>query len=399
MVSTRLVLVLTGLLAVVGLLSYPRLGSDLFDYVGYERLWVVYHANPLVVAANSYSADWAYPLVTFRDRPPAYGPVWVLITWPLVWLAGASAAGEILAFKLLSLAAYVGCCALIWWNVEPRRRVRALVFFAWSPLVLVDVLGNVHNDVLPALGVLLAVVLAGRARGSHALAAGVACGLVKASALAILPVIVLEHLHHRRWRSLGLGMALALGLVGLAYLPFWAGTDTLRPLLQQTGRVIWSPGSVLIVASGWVPGGPYDSAARALVMLGWTAGCFLLVRRARFGSLADTATNASLLFLLSLLCLTMAFYAHYLVPVVALAALSGNRRLEQLVTALSIGGLAAYGLDQVNDALGPGWFGSPAYQLAGSLISLGPAALLAAVWVAHPRAALPAARLRLGRRG
>ena len=88
-----LVLVLTGLLAVIGLLSYPRLGSDLFDYVGYERLWVVYHANPLVVAANSYPADWAYPLVAFRDRPPAYGPVWVLITWPLVWLAGASAAG------------------------------------------------------------------------------------------------------------------------------------------------------------------------------------------------------------------------------------------------------------------------------------------------------------------
>ena len=68
------------------------------------------------------------------------------------------------------------------------------------------------------------------------------------------------------------------------------------------------------------------------------------------------------------------------------------------MTALSIGGLAAYGLDQLNGALGPGWFGSPAYQLAGSLISLGPAALLAAVWVAHPRAALPAAHLRLGRR-
>jgi hypothetical protein len=51
-VPTRLVLALTALLAVVGLAIYPRFGSDVFDYLGTERLWAVYHANPLIVAAN-----------------------------------------------------------------------------------------------------------------------------------------------------------------------------------------------------------------------------------------------------------------------------------------------------------------------------------------------------------
>jgi hypothetical protein len=376
-----LVVALTALLALVGLSIYPRFGSDVFDYVGTERLWAVYHTNPLVVAANSYPSDWAYAFMAFKDRPPPYGPLWVLITWPLVGLAGDDPLGVVLAYKALSLACYVACCALIWASVERRQRVRSLMAFAWSPLVLLDVLGKVHNDALPALAVLLAVVLASRQRGAPGLMLGMAGALVKATALAVAPVLVLQQVRGRRWRSLALGTTLAGVLAVLAYLPFWSGAEVARAFVQQPGRLIWSPGSLLSVASGWLPGGPYETGVRCVLLLACLGGCLLVTRRARLDSLADTAATSGRVLLLGLLFVTTTFYAHYLVPVVALAAVSGSRRLEHLTMALSIGGMVAYGCDHLGAALGPGWPGSTAYQLVGSAITLGPAGLVCLCWV------------------
>jgi hypothetical protein len=377
-VSPSLVLALTAVLACVGLLIYPRFGSDLFDYVGYERLWAVYHENPLVATVNSHPVDWSYAFVWFRDRAPAYGPLWTLVTWPLVVLAGDSPGGEVAAYKLFSLGCYVASCGLIWFGVEPRRRVRALVVFAWSPLVLFEALGKVHNDGLTAVGVLAAVVLAGRGRGALGIAAGVAGGLVKASAVVVAPVVVLYELRGGRGRTCMFGLGLAAALGAAAYWPFWAGPQTLQGLLQQTSRVVWSPGSLLILASSVVPGGPYDAAVRLAFVIAWGIGCLLVARRARSQSVEALATTSAQVLLLTLLLLTTAFYAHYLVPVVALAAVSGDERLERLVMALSIGSLAAYGVELIGVATPPGWIGSPAYQSLGSFVTLGPAALMLA---------------------
>jgi hypothetical protein len=360
---------------------YPRIGNDLFDYVGYERLWSVYGANPLILPANSHPDDWSYAFVVFRDRPPAYGPLWVLITWPLVWLAGDNPAAYVAGYKLLVLASYAACCGLIWCNVEPQRRARALMVFGWSPLVLVDVLGYVHNDALPAVGVLVAVLLATRSTRAGGLVAAVAGALVKASALAIAPVIALGYIRQRRWGSLALGLLASGVLIWLAYAPFWAGADTIRAVLQQTGRVIWSPGALLLAASTWLTGGAANGAVRPLLLVMCAAGCLLVLRRARLNTARGTAAASGYVFLLGVLLLTTAFYAHYLVPVVALAALSGDRRLEHLVSALAIGGMAAYGCDMLYAALGREWFDSTAYQVIGSLITLGPALATAATWL------------------
>ena len=370
--SPRVVVALTVLVAGAGLLIYPRFGSDLFDYVGYERLWAVYHQNPLVAPMNSQPSDWSYAFVWFRDRAPAYGPLWTLVTWPLVLVAGDSPAAAVAAYKLFSLACYLATCGLIWHAVEPARRPRALMLFAWSPLVVFEVLGKVHNDGLAAVSVVLAVLLAGRGQGGLGIVAGAAGGLIKATAGVIAPVLLLaEWRAGRRWAcALGLSLAAALSLA--AYWPFWAGPQTLQTLVQQTGRLVWSPGTLLILAGSGLPAGPYDTLVRAALALTCAAACALVLGR-RADSIAARATRGAQVLLLALLLLTTAFYAHYLVPVVALVAVSGDARLERLVTALSIGSLAAYSVELVGLAAGPGWNGSAGYQVLGSAVTLAPA--------------------------
>jgi hypothetical protein len=211
----------------------------------------------------------------------------------------------------------------------------------------------------------------------------------KLTALALAPALALHLWHTQRWRGLIVASLAAAALVAVAYLPFWAGAATLQPLLHQTGRLVWSPGSLLILASELLPGGPYPLFVRLLLGCVWLAACTALLRRARpdaspavlggpalLGVPALLAAATARQLLVSVLLLTSAVFGHYFVPAVALAAVAADRRLERLVMCLSLGGLAAYGVEVLGLALGPAWNGSPGYQLSGSLVLLGPAAIV-----------------------
>jgi hypothetical protein len=247
---------------------------------------------------------------------------------------------------------------LIWFGVDASRRTRAVVLFAWSPLVLFETLGKAHNDVLLAVAALLAV----RAHSRLSLVAVTTGALIKLSGAALLPTALLSTISTRSKPLLLLGILSSVALSVAAYAPFWHGPDTLLPVLAQTNRVVWSPGSLLIAAG-------VDATSVRVVLAGvWLAVVGLALRR-----VPEAAASACLVLLATLLLLTTAFFAHYLVPAIALAAVSDSRRLQQLVLALSIGSMAAYSVEVLSAAFGSAWIGSPAFQIVGSLVLLGPA--------------------------
>jgi hypothetical protein len=375
-VSVGVLIGLTALVALASLLVYPGFGSDIFDYVGFERMWVVYGDNPLSAIPASRPEDWATSLVWYPTRTPAYGPLWAILTWPLVRLAGDSPALHVAAYKVLALTAYGACCWVIWRAVEPARRQRALVAFAWSPLVLFEVLGKVHNDVLPALAALVAVWLATRrGQATSSLLALTCGGLVKATALAAAPVLALTLWRRGGWRSLALAGLAAAGLTVVLYAPFWEGpTATLAPLWNQTSRLVWSPASLLILLTSSVPisAGGSDTLVRVALLGVWAAAGVWLLKRCSVKTLAGVAAASAWLLIWTTYLLTSAVYAHYLLPVIALAAVANDRRLDRVVLWLSIGGLAAYGTELLGLVFGATWLGSPGYRAIGSLVLLLP---------------------------
>jgi hypothetical protein len=372
--SGRSLLLLTAGLALIALAIYPAFGSDLFVYLDYERLWAVYTANPLLSTPDLHPEDWSFAFVWMPQQPSPYGPLWPIITWPIAKLAGESLWGWIVGYKLLSLICYVTCCGLIWATVSPERRKRALVVFAWSPLVLFEVLGKAHNDSLLAVAALAAVWLARRhpTLGLLVAAAGM---LVKLSGFALVLGLAVVLARKRAWRQLAFGIAAAFGLSAALYAPFWVGPATLEPVLIQTSRVVWSPGALLIGAAGAAQAN-IGLLARALTAVAWAVICGVVARRG-----AGLARDTSVLLLATLLLLTTAFFAHYLVPVVALAAVAGSRPLERMTIALSIGGLCAYSVELLAEALPPGWIGSSGYQVLGSVVTLAPGAALLLLWM------------------
>ena len=197
------------------------------------------------------------------------------------------------------------------------------------------------------------------------------------TALAAAPVAALYVLRRDGWRRLLVAGALGTALVAALYAPFWAGVATFAPLWGQTSRLVWSPASLLIVVVDQLASGRYDGWVRFGLLALWAVvAAFVLRHSWRVREVAAAAKTSAWLLLATLLLLTSAVFAHYLVPAVALAALADNRQLDRVVMWLSIGGLAAYGVDLLGVAFGSAWLGSDAYRVLGTLILLGPAALM-----------------------
>jgi hypothetical protein len=383
-VPTRLLIGLTALVGIVGLLIYPHFGSDMFDYAAYERLWVVYGDNPLLGLVANHPSDWLLPFVNVPDRTPAYGPLWALLTWPVVRLAADSAAGLVAGYKLVSLGAFAASCWLIWNSVPAARRQRAIVLFAWSPLVTFEALGKLHNDIFIALSLLAVVWLAQRQHASRGLLAAAAGGLVKATTLAAAPPLVVKIFRQEGWRGMAPMSVGAACLAVLTYLPFWDGFGTLAPIWQQTSGLGWSLATLLTVAASSTAEAPVALLVRLGLAIVWVGVCLLLVRRRDSQHPAELAANMAWLLIAALLLLTAAVYGHYFVPVIALAAVAGDRLLERAALWLSIGGLSGYAVGEVGWALDPTWIGTLSYQVVGALVLFGPATLAMLPALARP---------------
>lgn len=235
--------------------------SDVFSYIAYARLDVIYHQNPLTALPTLIHFDPVYPYVYWVKQPSAYGPVWAMITGELQMIVDTlgwkQIVAMVLALRLFGLAIHLASTMLIWSlsgylmgaNAVFLREKRLLLTlaFAWNPLLLFEACVNAHNDATVLLLVLLTLWLL--ARGQHAYAGIVPTAMLLqaailfalATCLKLNMVILIPGFllfvwsQPRRWRTLA-GTALAyLGTVVLLYLPFWQNGAALNVLRVNPG--------------------------------------------------------------------------------------------------------------------------------------------------------------------
>ena len=239
--SSRRVIAFGLLFGLILVWLYPVTATDLFQYVLRARVRVVHGANPMVVAPDQFPDDPLLPFAgEWADDLSPYGPAWELLAEGVARLGPRGAVSGALAYKGVALLAYLACLGLLSWGV--RGNAHALLLFAWNPLVLLQGLGNGHNDLLMLAWALLALLLWER-RGlwAAAVAALTLAILTKASAALLAPLLLLAVLRTQRgWlRRLGVlaGAALlALGLTLLAYLPFWPPWESLAGVLNELSQ-------------------------------------------------------------------------------------------------------------------------------------------------------------------
>lgn len=172
-ITQRFILFSTLLLGLLYSIVPVVTSEDIFSYIAYARMFIIYHLNPLVAMPTSIHSDLIYPYLYWVKQPSIYGPVWILLSGILQWgglaIGLLHVASMVMLLRLFSLAMHLGSVQLIWsisgkWQSmtgftpsSQQRRVRATLAFAWNPLLLLEACVNAHVDTTMLFFVLLAL--------------------------------------------------------------------------------------------------------------------------------------------------------------------------------------------------------------------------------------------------
>lgn len=238
---------------------YPITALDVAVYVVNARNWVLYNANPLIVPPENFPDDpYIHLAGEYVDKTSPYGPVWEGMARLPIQLGITDIAGGILAMKIIALLAYLGTAWLIGWQVRQQdtgnavSEATALAFFALNPFVLLEAIGNGHNDIWMVAFITLGLILWQRGSWAWATFALTLASLIKLPALILLPlfgVTVLMGTNTWRERFLrGLGMAaIFLGVFLSLYRLMGPFPDVFNGILQSFARRSFSPAYALFV--------------------------------------------------------------------------------------------------------------------------------------------------------
>ena len=241
-ITLRYLLLSTALLGVVCVFITMVTSQDIFSYIIYARMGIIYHLSPVTTLPLQIRHDPIYPYIYWRDQPSAYGPTWILMTCALQWFTALFDAGSIaymiLALRFLGLLAHL-CSVLLIWSmsghlqgsnktISIQKRMLATLAFAWNPLLLFEACTNAHNDTILLLFLLLALwvlirmpTLNGRTALSVAVLLAVATCLKVNIALLFPGYLLFLWAQERRIQMAALALAVYGATVVALYVPFW----------------------------------------------------------------------------------------------------------------------------------------------------------------------------------
>ncbi len=205
--------------------------GDLYLYMFYGREIAKYGANPIVYAPDHFSSDPHFLWVNWPNLPSAYGPLWLMLSAGLSAVAGDGLFSNILAYKVAVLVMHLLATAAVYLflkEVRPELATWGAIFYGWNPMVIFETIASGHNDVMMALFVGLSLIAAMRRRWLFAVGFLMAAVMVKASALLLLPPLLIVWLltlegWRRRARAAVVGAVVALAVALALYAPLWAG--------------------------------------------------------------------------------------------------------------------------------------------------------------------------------
>jgi hypothetical protein len=226
----------------LAVLAPPSLSPDVYAYVGYARLAVVHHLNPYLATQKTLIAlhDVTAPFLRWPIASP-YGPLWTLLCMAVEWpLRFAPTALAVIALKLIGALAVLFLAEggrRLAQHLAPGTGPRAYLALAFNPLLLVEGVGNAHNDIVMMAGVVWALVFAARGSFLWSFAFVGVFAAVKFLPVLLAPWLLLVAARRQplatQLRLAVMGAALAVSPSILGYTAFWHGAGTFTGLRSR----------------------------------------------------------------------------------------------------------------------------------------------------------------------
>lgn len=361
--STRIIVVFAIVFALLGFVAGPFDSTDVFFYIAQGWHQSHYNGNPYSNVLRDIPSGDQDPMIASRwmalnrnpwlDEPMPYGFGFALVTRTVAMLGGGNWFVTLILFNLINLIAHVTMSWLLWKTaalipgVDPKL---VLYLYTWSPLVVLQYLANVHNDIIMASLIVLAFYLLLKGRAAWALPALVGAGLVKHVAFALTPFALIFLLRRFGWRVAVNAALISVLLAAGASLPYvWdfgsfklqqvavqltESTGSLHSFMTFTYRAI-----ARLVSSDPVHLGAF---ARSTGLLLWGVVAIITIyqfRRAWSGKRSspyDIAARWTSILFAVIFVGSSQFYIWYIGMVFPMALLTaGRNRLSDVVVLLS----------------------------------------------------------------
>ena len=128
---------------VITLFSYPFLSHDFFNYLFDAKILTFYHKNPYLFTALDFPNDHWTRFMHWTHRTYPYGPTFLFITIIPSFLSFGKFVLSFFFFKLTFFFFYFISTFLL-----NKINKQYAVFFAVNPLVIIEGLNSLHNDLI-----------------------------------------------------------------------------------------------------------------------------------------------------------------------------------------------------------------------------------------------------------
>lgn len=175
--------------------SPSMFSMDPFLYALYGRLKALFGGDPYSATAIFPANDPFVPLWEPGYLASRYGPLWTHLSSLLAISAGDNIALSVLQYRLVGTAASLLTGALIYatlLRISPEKASSGVVFYLWNPLVALESVLNAHNESVMLAFIMLAFLLFAGTRYKLATVAVICASLVKAIAVVILPLFIIQ---------------------------------------------------------------------------------------------------------------------------------------------------------------------------------------------------------------
>ncbi len=166
------------------LFSYPALAHDIFNYMFDARTVIKYGQNPYFTTPLDFSQDEWTRFMRWTHVGSAYPPGWLITTIPFYLLGFGKFTLTLLSFKFLGLISFLASS----WLMLKIAGKKAWILWSFNPMILIESLSSVHNEITMVAFTLFAFYLAGVKKGPAYLSL-IFAGFIKYTSFLLIPFL------------------------------------------------------------------------------------------------------------------------------------------------------------------------------------------------------------------
>ncbi len=238
------VLIYILVISLIFMMMLPILSSDIFYYIGDSWVAGKYHQNPYYTTVKDLQDKGINDEILqntgyWKNTTSVYGPLYNMIATVLVMLSFGNINIALFTFKFAALLIHILNCYLVY---KLTKRSKYTLIYGLNPLILIEFLCCVHNDIYLILFILLSMYYLIRKRNIPFSIIFLALSVsVKYSSILLVPYILIfifqKHKFFKRLLyCIGTGLII-IAIVILLYLPYYRDMSIFTNMMVQDGKL------------------------------------------------------------------------------------------------------------------------------------------------------------------